>query len=124
MTRKKSRRVTEVAIKKHRPLQTDNSVQEAGEKMRRLHAEKFPVATGDKLVGTVEDKFPDRKAAGFGHDPAGTRVAENMTPRKFYCFAHQTLEEARTIMRQNGLRHLPVVDGDLRIIGILALEEI
>lgn len=124
MSKKKSRRVTEVALKKHRALQTENSVQEAGEKMRALEAEKFPVAAGDILVGTVEGKFPDRKVAGFGHDPARTRVSENMTRHKFYCFEHQTLEEAREIMRENGLRHLPVVDGDLRIIGILALEEL
>lgn len=124
MTKKKSRRVTEVALKKHHALQTENTVQEAGEKMRALKTEKFPVAAGDKLVGTVEGKFPDRTVAGFGHDPAKTRVSENMTRRKFYCFEHQTLEEARHIMRDNGLKHLPVVDGDLHIIGILALEEI
>jgi CBS domain-containing protein len=124
MPKKKSRRVTEVGLKKHQALQTGNSLQEAGEKMRSLHAEKFPVATGDKLVGTVEGRYPDRQAAKFGHDPAGTRVAESMTRRTFYCFEHQTVEEARAIMRENGLRHLPVVDGDLHIIGILALEEI
>lgn len=119
-----SRRVTDVATKKHQPLQTDASVREAGEKMRELETEKFPVASGDKLVGTVEGKYPDRKVAGFGHDPANTRVGENMTRRKFYCFEHQTVEEARQIMRKNGLQHLTVVDGDLHIIGIVTLKEI
>lgn len=116
--------VKELACEEPKPLQQETSVREAGEKMRSLSAEKFPVAAGDTLVGTVEGRFPDRKVAGFGHDPSAIQVGESMSSEKFYCYEHQTVEEARKIMRENGLQHLPVVDGDLHIIGILALKEL
>lgn len=116
--------VKDLAGEEPKALQQESSVREAGEKMRTLSTEKFPVASGDTLVGTVEGKFPDRKAAGFGHDPSATKVGENMSREKFFCYEHQTVEEARAIMRKNGLQHLPVVDGDLHIVGILALKEL
>jgi len=99
-------------------------VREAGEKMRSLQAEKFPVAAGNKLTGMVEGKFPDRKAAGFGHDPSHVSISQHMTRKKLFCFEDQTIEEAKAIMREHALEHLPVVDGDLRIIGIVALKDL
>lgn len=117
-------KIKEIATRGPHPLQKENSVREAGEKMRVLETEKFPVAAGDKLVGTVEGKFPDRQAAAFGHDPATTTVGENMTKQKFYCYEHQSIQEAREFMLKNGLQHLSVVDADLHVIGIVSLAEL
>lgn len=105
-----------------KPLPPGSSLNQAGMRMRTLKTEKFPVAAKGKLIGTLEGKFPDRKVAGFGHDPSITCVGESMTKETFYCFENQTVEEARKIMRDNGLQYLPVVDGDLHIVGMLSLK--
>ncbi|MDD5198909.1 MAG: CBS domain-containing protein [Terrimicrobiaceae bacterium] len=118
------KRAKEGAAKRPKPLQKESSLHEAGEQMRRLGTERYPVAAGDRLVGTVEGKFPDRKAAGYGHDPSTTLVGDHMSRKKYFCHANQSIEEARDIMRENGLQHLPVVDDDLHIIGIVAFEEL
>jgi CBS domain-containing protein len=117
------KRVKEVASDKPRPLQEKSSLKEAGEQMRSLRAERLPVASGDRLVGAVEGKYPERKAAGFGHDPETTLVREIMVREAHYCFENQPLDEAREIMRKHSLKYLPVVDKDMRVIGILAPSE-
>jgi CBS domain-containing protein len=116
--------VKELASEKPKPLQEQSTVQEAGETMRSLQAERFPVAAGDRLVGTVEGKYPERAAAAHGHDPQTTLVRGSMVKKMYYCFEDQSLEEARELMRRHHLLHLPVVDSDLRIIGIVALNDV
>lgn len=103
-------------------MQEKNTVKEAGETMRSLQEDRFPVAAGERLVGTVEGKYPEREAAGHGHDPETTLVRGSMVKKLYYCFENQSLQEAREIMRHNHLLHLPVVDENLRIIGIVALN--
>jgi CBS domain-containing protein len=122
--RKSSKPARELASEKPKPLQEKSTVSEAGETMRSLHAERFPVAAGNHLVGTVEGKYPEREVARYGHDPKTTFVRGCMMEKTYYCFEDQSLEGAREIMRQNHLQHLPVVDRSLRIIGIVALSDI
>src|SRR4051812_48463793 len=55
-------------------LHPGESVEQAGEKMRKLKAETLPVVEGQRLVGSVDQPDPDRRAAGFGHDPHSTSV--------------------------------------------------
>ena len=76
------KRVKEVACEEPKPLQAKSLVKEAGEKIRSFHTDRLPVASGDRLVGAVEGKYPERKAAGFGHDPETTLVREIMVRRK------------------------------------------
>lgn len=122
--RPKQRMAKSLAKPQPRPLQQKTSVAEAGKTMRSLQAKKFPVAAGNRLVGTIEGEFPDRAAAGFGHDPSATLVGETMTRKKFFCYEHQAVKEVKKIMQKNHLHHLPVVDGDLHIIGIVALKDL
>jgi CBS domain-containing protein len=116
--------VKEVASDEPKPLQKGSSVREASEKMRSLKTDELPVASGDLLVGTVVGKDSDRKAAGFGHDPATTPVQGIMAKQRHYCFEEQSVDEARAIMLKYQLKHLPVVDKDLRIVGTVALSDI
>jgi CBS domain-containing protein len=121
---RKAMHCKELASEKPKPLQEESTVQEAGEKMRSLQTERFPVAAGDRLVGTVEGKYPERAAAAHGHDPRTTLVRGSMAKKMYYCFEDQSLEEARELMRRHELFHLPVVDKELRIVGIVALNDV
>ena len=117
-------RVKEVASDEPKPLQAKSSLKEAGEKMRSLNADRLPVASGDRLVGAVEGKYPERKAAGFGHDPETTLVRGIMSEKAYYCFGNQSLDEAREIMREHHLQYLPVVDENMRVIGVVSLSDL
>jgi CBS domain-containing protein len=92
--------------------------------MRSLDTNRLPVASGDHLVGAVEGKYPERKAAGFGHDPETTLVRAIMVKKAYYCFENQSLDEAREIMCEHHLQYLPVVDENMRVMGIVALKDL
>jgi CBS domain-containing protein len=123
-TKQSSKSVKEVAYQEPRPLQAKSSLKEAGEKMRSLDTNRLPVASGEYLVGAVEGNHPERKAAGFGHDPETTLVRGIMVKKAYYCFENQSLDEAREIMREHHLDYLPVVDKNMRVLGIVALRDL
>jgi CBS domain-containing protein len=123
-TKQPSKRVKEVVCQEPKLLQAKSSLKEAGEKMRSLDTNRLPVASGDHLVGAVEGKHPERKAAGFGHDPETALVREIMVKKAYYCFENQSVDEAREIMCEHHLDYLPVVDDDMRVMGIVALIDL
>ena len=123
-TKQPSKQVKEVAREEPKLLQEESSLQEAGEKIRSLNTNRLPVASGDRLVGAVEGKYPERTAASFGHDPKTAIVREIMLKKPYFCLENQSLEEAREIMRDHHLDYLPVVDGNMRVVGIVALRDL
>jgi CBS domain-containing protein len=76
------------------------------------------------LVGAIKGKYPERKAAGFGHDPETTPVRGIMAQKAHYCFEDQSIREAREIMRDHHVEYLPVVDHDMRVIGMVSLRDL
>jgi CBS domain-containing protein len=123
-TKRPPKRVKEVVCQEPKLLQAKSSLTEAGEKMRSLDTNRLPVASGDHLVGAVEGKYPERKATGFGHDPETALVREIMVKKAYYCFENQSVDEAREIMCEHHLDYLPVVDDDMRVMGIVALRDL
>jgi CBS domain-containing protein len=119
-----SKQVKEVARAEPKLLQEKSSLEEAGEKIRSLNTNRLPVASGDRLVGAVEGKYPERTATNFGHDPKTAIVREIMVKKTYFCFENQSLDEAREIMCDHHLDYLPVLDGTMRVVGIVALADL
>jgi CBS domain-containing protein len=119
-----SKRVKEVARAEPKLLQEKSSLEEAGEKIRSLNTHRLPVASGDRLVGAVEGKYPERTATNFGHDPKTAIVREIMVKKTYFCFENQSLDEARETMCDHHLDYLPVLDGTMRVVGIVALADL
>jgi CBS-domain-containing membrane protein len=47
-----------------------------------------------------------------------------MVKKTSFCFENQSLDEAREIMSDHHLDYLPVVDGNMRVVGIVALTDL
>jgi CBS domain-containing protein len=105
-------------------LQPEDSVELAGQRMRAHHAMKWPVTEGQKLVGMVAEEDPDRQAGGHGHDPRTLTVGEIMTREIAYCFEDEACATAQLLMERRGLSYLPVVDRQMRVVGILSRAEV
>lgn len=105
-------------------LHPKDTVETAGDRMRQLEAPAWPVAEDCKLVGMIDVENPDWNAAGHGHDPRVSKVAEMMTRQVLFCREDATCEDARRMMDENGIKHLPVVDRDMKIVGIFRRDEI
>jgi CBS domain-containing protein len=113
-----------VAEERAGALTPGDTVKTAGDKMRALDTEKWPVSEDCKLVGMVEEKHPDRKIAAFGHDPKSWRVHEIMNRNVIFCYEDEDCAHAGQVMDEHGLSYLPVVDRDMRIVGIFSRGEI
>ena len=123
-TKQRARLVSEVARDEPKPLRAGGSVKEAGEKMRSLETNRLPVESDHRLVGALEGNHPERESGGFGHDPEMALVRGIMAKKAYYCFEHQSVDEARKIMREHHLQYLPVVDDKMRVIGMVALKDV
>src|SRR5260221_3191967 len=105
-------------------LHLQESVQKAGDKMRELHASTLPVSDGRRLVGMVDQRDPDRRAAGYGHDPNATSVSEIMKSTVVYCFEDDECADALRKMDAGHLDRLPVVDQQMPIVGIVSRADL
>ncbi len=84
-----------------------------------LHVDRkqpTPLQTPDPVV-TV-DKKPDK--AEVSDDLGKTQLVHTvMEKQAYYCRENQSLDEALRIMREHGLPYLPVVDSNLRVVGVV-----
>ncbi len=92
--------------------------------MREHDAEVWPVAEDRKLVGMIDEKNPDWKLGGRGHDPKDSTVGEIMKRDVPFCYEDEDCGAARRKMDEHGLQFLPVVDRQMRIVGIFSREEV
>jgi len=118
------RKLTTILSEKSPALTVDETVQQAGDKLRSLDADALPVAEDRRLVGMVTERNPDRRAAGHGHDPQVERVGSCMSRELIYCYEDQDRETAAKILRERGLKYLPIVDREMRIVGIVTEKDL
>ena len=118
------KKLTEVLTERTAVLGADQNVVEAGNKLRALDTDCLPVREGDRLVGVVTERHPDRTAGGQGHDPKTERVAEFMSRDLIFCYEDQDRKDALQLMTERQLKYLPIVNRDLRIVGIVTKEDL
>jgi CBS domain-containing protein len=99
-------------------LSPNDNVETAGKRMREHSAGKWPVVDESKLVGMVDEANPDWQAGGHGHDPTQETVGEIMSRTAIFCYEDDDRAHAEELMRKHGLSHLPVLDRQMRVVGI------
>lgn len=75
-------------------------------------------------VGIVTDRDLTVRALAKGLDPAGTSLANVMTPRPKTIGQAASLTECIGVMRNGAFRRLPVVDDAGELFGVLTLDDI
>jgi len=113
-----------LAAEKAGALETKDSVTTAAARMRENDAELWPVTEDRKLVGMVDAANPDCELGRHGHDPETWDVGQIMKPGAIFCYEDQDCREAQRLMEEHQLRHLPVVDRQMRIVGIFRRDEL
>jgi len=83
------------------------------------------VVVGDqqKVIGIVTESDLIRCAAS-GHDPNHTLVRDMMKSPPVTCTPQAPVEEAYAHMRQNNIRHLPIVNKDGTLVGIVTMKDL
>jgi CBS domain-containing protein len=76
------------------------------------------------LVGIVTDRDLVLKVIAEGRDPKTTRVGEVMSKKLITCRADDDVDVAMQAMAQYQLRRVPVVEGNLMLVGIIAQADV
>jgi CBS domain-containing protein len=78
--------------------------------------------------GRVAGIFTERdvlcRVVGEERAPATTKVEEVMTAEVACCTLQTPLEEARAAMKNRRIRHLPVIDGEDRLRGLISIGDL
>ena len=106
----------------------DAGVLEAARLMRHHHTGNLIVVDdpdGERVpVGIVTDRDIVMEGLANGLDLAETRVAQIMSRKLVIAAASEDTSDAIDRMRMHGVRRLPVVDHDGRLMGIVTLDDL
>ena len=83
------------------------------------------VVIGDgEVAGMFSERDVLRRVVGEQRDPATTPVGEVMTTEIICCTPETTIEEARGAMKNRRVRHLPLVDDERRLQGLISIGDL
>jgi CBS domain-containing protein len=77
-----------------------------------------------KVQGIITERDVLRRVVAKRVDPADITVKEVMTSDVVCCKRTSTIEEARSIFKTKRIRHLPVVDDQGRLDGLISIGDI
>lgn len=75
------------------------------------------------MVGIVTERDILTRVVAAQRDPATTTVGEIMTRRVLTCTPDTPIDEARRVMREERVRHLPVID-QAELVGMLSIGDL
>jgi len=76
-----------------------------------------------KLVGVITDRDLCLRVVAQGKYPAHTSASECMTAHPAFCHPEDDAEIALRLMREKRVRRLPVVDGQMQLLGMLSISD-
>jgi CBS domain-containing protein len=82
------------------------------------------VMDGEALVGIMSERDYARKVILLGKSSKDTPVSEIMTSRVLCVRANQSVDECMALLTQKGIRHLPVLGDDDRVIGVISIGDV
>jgi CBS domain-containing protein len=81
-------------------------------------------ADGRTIDGIVSERDVVRAVASHGASALGRTVGSVMTTQVVTCVAADTVEHVMTLMTDRRIRHVPVVDGEDRLRGIVSIGDV
>jgi CBS domain-containing protein len=82
------------------------------------------VMSGGYLLGIITERDILQRVVVSRRDPGQTTVVDVMTTELVCCQPHTSLEEARGVMKNRRIRHLPVVDESRHLHGLISIGDL
>ncbi|HEY1361910.1 MAG TPA: CBS domain-containing protein [Xanthobacteraceae bacterium] len=102
----------------------DTPVAAIARKMLEEDIGAIPVGENDRLVGMITDRDITLRAVADGKDLAGLTARDVMTEGIKWCRDIDEVNQAASVMQENQIRRLPVIDQNKRMVGILSLGDV
>ena len=99
------------------------TLQAAAQAMKERKASSVVITEDGYLIGILTERDVV-KAVAEGIDTEVTHIRDYMTPTPTAATPDTSVEEAAQIMLEHGFRHLPVVDGERELKGIVSIRDI
>ncbi|MFO0699395.1 MAG: CBS domain-containing protein [Nitrospira sp.] len=106
-----------------RSIHKGATIKQAGQLLQKYRVGSLIVDDGSRYIGIVTDSDLIRKAVAKGLDPNTTMVSACMSRSIVSIEEDEPLSEAMTLMKKQGIRHLPVT-ADATIIGVLSVSDL
>lgn len=102
----------------------ETSLAEVAQKMRDKGIGCLPVGTNDRMVGMITDRDLACRAVADGLNPTTATAKQVMTKGVIWCFDDDNIEGAIRRMEEKKIHHMPVINHQKRLIGILSLSDL
>lgn len=100
------------------------SVTAAAQSMRNLDVGSLLVLDRDQLVGILTDRDIVVRCVAEERDPSGVTAGDICTHNVTSILVTDSIDQARNLMKRDGLRRLAVVDDDRRVTGIISFDDL
>ena len=110
--------------KKLASIAPDQTVLRALEIMAENDVGALLVLDGKRLVGVFSERDYARKVILRGKSSSHSLVSEVMSGKVVYVTLNRTIEECMAIMTEEHFRHLPVLDEEQNVVGIVSIGDL
>lgn len=100
------------------------SVLEAAKMMNEHKIGALVVIEEGRAIGIFTERDVLRRVVAEGNDPKSATVEQVMTREVAYCHSDTKLTEARGVFKNRRIRHLPVLDDDDRLVGMISIGDL
>lgn len=116
-------KVSEIMTENPVTIDLESTAKDAAKIMKEESLGTVLVAEGARLEGIVTDRQIAIKVVATEKDPKKTKVSEFMTKDPITVSPDTDIEEVSRIIGDNGIRRVPVVQGE-RLVGIISAADI
>jgi CBS domain-containing protein len=102
----------------------DETLRSAAERMEKEGVGLLVVVEDEGPVGVLSDRDVALAAVAERCDLAKARVSDAMSRRPVTILADDSISEAASRMMRNGVRRLPVVGDEGRVVGVIAADDL
>jgi CBS domain-containing protein len=102
----------------------DTTMNSIAKRMKELDVGAMPIAKDGKLLGMITDRDITIRCVAGNENMGKVKAKDVMTQGVVYCRDNEDVEDALRLMEGKQIRRLPVLDEDMRMVGMVSLGDI